>query len=103
MSKYRWIRILPIYEGLFEYLLLFCSGVKTVGVGKPPLGGYSFVVRKTLNISRAIENIHTKIKASNDKHHSDTKFTNDHISDMNNHICDMLVKITDTSSNTGKK
>ena len=42
------------------------------------------------------DNIHKDIKAMTDKHHSDTKYLNDHISDM-------LEKLIDTRSKTDKQ
>ena len=50
-----------------------------------------------------INNIHTDIKASTEKHRSDMKCTNNHISDMKYHITVMLSKVTDTGSKTDKQ
>ena len=54
-----------------------------------------------------IGNIHNDIKSMTNKHQSDMKSMNDHITDMradtNNRISTMLVKLTDTSSKTDKK
>ena len=50
-----------------------------------------------------LDNIHADIKASTDKHHSDIKSMNDHISDMKYCISFVLEKLTDTSSKTDKQ
>ena len=49
------------------------------------------------------DNIHTDIKASNDKHNSDIKSMSDQISDMNDHICAILAKVTDTRTKIDKQ
>ena len=50
-----------------------------------------------------LENIHTEIKAFNDKHPSDMKSMNNHISDMNDLVSAMLAKHTGRSYKKDKK
>ena len=49
------------------------------------------------------DNIHTDIKASNNKYHSDMKAMNDQIFERNFHISDILAKLTDTISKIDKQ